>query len=102
MRPVSQVLQMTGIRRALLLLLLFFCLAAPATAIATDDCATQVAQLEQENARLHKQLRQVKRALAKEQTEEQKAGWPQILGGIGIIFGLCGVAMMVSAKRKTR
>jgi len=91
---------MTGIRRATLLWLLFFCLVPPITALAVDDCATRVEQLEQKNARLHKQLRQVKRELAREQTEEQEAGWPQVLGGIGIIFGLSGVAMMVSAKRK--
>ncbi|PNU19125.1 hypothetical protein C2E25_14100 [Geothermobacter hydrogeniphilus] len=93
---------MTGIRRTTLAGLLFFCLAAPSTAMAVDDCAARIKQLEQKNARLHKQLRQVKRELAREQTEEQEAGWPQVLGGIGIIFGLSGVAMMVSAKRNTR
>ncbi|RME37676.1 MAG: hypothetical protein D6794_06625 [Deltaproteobacteria bacterium] len=92
---------MTGIRRAALTGWLFFCLAVPVMAATTDDCATRVKQLEQKNARLHRQLRQLKRELAREQVKEQEAGWPQILGGIGIIFGVCGVAMMVSAKKKS-
>jgi len=92
----------TVIRRSTLCALLFFCLAAPFAVQAADDCASRVEQLETKNQQLHQQLRQARRELAQTQTAEHKPGWPQVLGGIGIIFGLCGVAMMVSAKRKTR
>jgi len=92
---------MTGIRRTALIGVLFFCLAAPISVAAAGDCATRVEQLQQDNARLHRQLRETRRELAKERNAEQQVGWPQVLGGIGIIFGLCGVAMMVSAKKKT-
>ncbi|MCF6180330.1 MAG: hypothetical protein L3J63_13240 [Geopsychrobacter sp.] len=94
---------MMNLRRLLPLLLIFFCLAAPLCAAAsTTDQVSKIAQLEAQNKQLHQQLRQARRDLALERNREQEAGWPQLLGGIGIIFGLCGVGMMISARKQMR
>jgi hypothetical protein len=92
---------MTGICRFLALLLIFFCLAAPALAVdQAVDPAARISELEAQNQQLHLQLRQVRRQLAETRNAEQQPGWPQIVGGIGIIFGICGVAMMVKARKR--
>ena len=92
---------MTGICRFLPLMLIFFCLAAPALAVekATNP-AVRISELEEQNQQLHLQLRKVRRQLAESRNAEQQPGWPQIIGGIGIIFGICGVAMMVKARKQ--
>lgn len=92
---------MTGICRFLPLLLIFFCLAEPVSAVdQAVDPGSRISELEAQNQKLHKQLRQVRRQLAEARNAEQQPGWPQIVGGIGIIFGVCGVAMMVKSRKK--
>lgn len=93
---------MTGFRQWLTLLLFVICLGVttPSNAI-EDNCCPRIEELEQQNQKLHQQLRSAKRQLAQLQNAEQEPGWPQILGGIGIIFGLFGIAMMIKAKKTT-
>lgn len=93
---------MTGFRHSLPLLLFVICLAVTTPVHAVDtDCATRIEQLEQQNQQLHQQLRAAKRQLAQTENAGQRPGWPQILGGVGIIFGLFGVGMMVNARKKS-
>ena len=92
---------MTRICRVILLLVIFFCLGS--TLYATEqlaDPALRISELEAQNQKLHLQLRQVRRQLAETRNAEQQPGWPQIVGGIGIIFGICGMVMMLNARKK--
>jgi len=92
---------MTGICRFFPLLLIFFCLVAPVLAVEKAvEPAVRISELETQNKKLHQQLRQARRQLAETRNAEQQPGWPQIVGGIGIIFGLCGVTMMVKSRKK--
>lgn len=92
---------MTDIRRLLTSGLMIFCLLAPVSVRSAEDCAEQLASLEQQNQQLHRQLREVKRELARQQSKADDPGWPQVAGGLGIIFGLCGIGMMLSARKQT-
>jgi len=94
---------MTNIRRLLPLMMMLFCLATPLRAAEPIvDAGARIARLEQQNEQLHQQLREARRDLALERNKEQKAGWPQVVGGLGLIFGLSGVAMMIDARKRTR
>lgn len=92
---------MTKTCRLVLLLVIFFCLAVPALGVdQTVDPQLRISELEAQNENLHQQLRQVRRQLAVVKNAGQEPGWPQILGGVGIIFGICGIGMMVNARKK--
>lgn len=91
---------MTDFCRRLLPLLLVFCLFAPVAASFAADAPTQLEQLQRENQRLHRQLHDARREIARLKEVETEPGWPQAVAGIGVIFGLCGVAMMISARRR--
>ncbi|WP_020678189.1 hypothetical protein [Geopsychrobacter electrodiphilus] len=94
---------MTDLRLLLPLMVMLFCLAGPLSAAdPIVDAGARIAQLEQQNEHLHQQLREARRALALERNKEQKAGWPQVFGGLGLIFGLSGVAMMIDARKRAR
>ena len=92
---------MTKICRLTLVVLIFFCLTIPVLAIDSPvESSSRIAELEAKNQQLHQQLRQARRELAQIENNDQQPGWTQVFGGIGMIFGLCGVAMMFSARRK--
>lgn len=92
---------MTIIRRILPLFLIMICLAPPVTAGEKDPVLQErIERLEQENQSLHRQLRDVRRELAYVRSQDHAPGWAQVLGGVGVIFGLCGVGMMLSARKR--
>ncbi len=94
---------MTIICRVVLLTLTFFCLATPVLALESAvDPAARISELEAQNQKLHQQLRQARRQLAVTRSSEQEPGWQQIFGGVGVIFGLCGIGMMISARKQQK
>ncbi len=94
---------MTIICRFVLLALTFFCLAAPVLALESAvDPTVRISELEAQNKKLHQQLRQALRQLAETRNAEQEPGWQQVFGGVGVIFGLCGIGMMISARKKQK
>lgn len=64
-----------------------------------DDCEQQLARLEETNRDLHQQLRQAKRQLALLESRADEPGWPEVAGGLGVIFGLFGIVALVKTKR---
>jgi nickel transport protein len=65
------------------------------------NCQVLTAAMEENQAAISRDLRQIKRDLAKLEQKLDQPGISQIFAGIGYIFGLCGVAAFV-ASRKNR
>ena len=81
--------------------LLVFCLLngfAPLSQAA--ETLASVEQLQQENQRLHLQLREARRELARVKAADAAPGWEQVAAGLGVIFGFSGLVMMVNARRR--
>ena len=94
---------MTIICRFVLLALTFFCLSIPVLALEpVADPAVRISELEALNMKLHQQLRQARRQLAETRNAEQEPDWQQVFGGVGVIFGLCGIGMMISARKQQK
>lgn len=92
---------MTVFRRLLWSFVLGFCLLTIVTPVSfAADPPAQIEQLQQENQRLHRQLRDARREIAQLRVAESEPGWEQIIAGLGIIFGLCGAGMMLNVRRK--
>ena len=90
---------MTGFRR-LFPVLFIFCLISLSSAFAVEEnCIDKVEQLQEKNLKLSKQLREARRQIALEKSASQQPGVPEVLGGIGVIFGLFGVVMMFRSKK---
>ena len=91
---------MTVSRRRACLALLVICLfsISPRLTLAQEGPA-QLEQLQQENQQLHQQLRRARRDLARLKVEESAPEWKDVVTGLGVIFGLAGLAMMVNARR---
>jgi beta-lactamase regulating signal transducer with metallopeptidase domain len=66
------------------------------------DCQVLAATIATDNHRLHQELRQVKRELALLNQNLEKPGVREIIAGIGFLFGLFGVAALLSARRRDR
>ncbi len=101
---------MTVFRRPLSLLLLIFFLfwVSPLLTLAQEtppqmEAMAPMELLQQKNQQLHQQLRDARREIAQIRTEGSAPGWQEVVTGLGIIFGLSGVVMMVTARwRLTR
>ncbi len=94
---------MTIFCRFVLLTLTFFCLATPVLALESAlDPAARISELETQNKKLHHQLRLARRQLAETRNVAQEPGWQQVFGGVGVIFGLCGIGMMISARKQQK
>ena len=65
-----------------------------------EHCQVLANQLEAQNQQLHQELRQIKREIAALNQNLENPGVREIMSGIGYIFGLCGVAALVSARRR--
>ena len=92
---------MTVFRRLTCLGLLVFCLflLSPPLTFAADS-AVQIETLQEKNQQLHQQLREARREIARLKAEGSAPGWKDVASGLGIIFGLSGLVMMVNAKRR--
>ena len=65
-----------------------------------DQCRALATRVEAHNQQVHQELRQIKRELALLNQNLEKPGAREIMGGIGFILGLFGVAALVSARRQ--
>ena len=96
---------MTNIRKCLvmgLLCLYLVGLTAPLWAQdPPDETAGEViVLLKEQNRKLSKDLRRIQREIAALRADLAKPGVKDVFAGIGYIFGLCGVAAFVAARRK--
>ena len=66
----------------------------------TGNCTEAVALLEEQNRNLSREFRQLKREIALLRQDFEKPGLPEIIGGIGYILGLFGIAAYVASRRK--
>ncbi len=66
------------------------------------QCATAVDEIRQENKKLHRELRQIKREIGLLNQNLEEPGLREIAAGIGYILGLCGVAALVATRRQGR
>ena len=80
-------------------LLLFAQLGSAADTVAST---ATVIQLQQENAALHRQVRRLESQSAALREELNSPGSAQIIGGIGYIVGLFGIAGWFAARNKSR
>ncbi len=92
---------MTVFRRVISLGLLVSCLffVGPQLIMA-QQAPAQVELLQEKNQQLHQQLRDARREIARLKAEDSAPGWKDVVTGLGAIFGLCGVVMMVNARRR--
>ena len=92
---------MTVFRRMTCFGLLVFCLflVSPRLSFA-EDTATQIELLQEKNQQLHQQLRDARREIAQIKAEGSAPGWKDVAAGLGVIFGLSGVVMMVNVRRR--
>ena len=74
--------------------------AAPESLPGPMDCAQLAALLQAENSRLGGELRRIQREVAALRADLEKPGLPEVVGGIGYILGLFGVAAFVAARRR--
>lgn len=90
---------MTGFRRRLVLLLIFCLFFIPPVLAVDEGCVEKVEQLQKKNQDLSRQLRDARRELALEKSSEEQPGIPEVLAGVGVIFGLFGVVALVRSKK---
>ena len=92
---------MTVFRRLTCLVLLVFCLffCGPHLSIA-DAAPTELELLQEKNQQLHQQLRDARREIAQIKAQASAPGWKDVAAGLGVIFGLSGVVMMVNVRRR--
>ena len=98
---------MTGFRqsscRGFCLLLLCLLLAAPIAAVASGAVATELSvPLQQENADLKRKLRRLEHQVAALRDELNSPDATQIIGGIGYIVGVFGIAGWIVSRKKQR
>lgn len=84
---------------------LCFCLAVlPGPLMAQnppDESGSEVVLLlKEQNSRLSNDLRRIQREIAALRADLAKPGMKDVFAGIGYIFGLCGAAAFVAARRK--
>ncbi len=91
---------MTVFRRVLCLVLLVFCLLLAGQPTFAEESPAQPELLQQQNQQLHQQLRDARREIARLKAEGSAPGWKDVVTGLGFIFGLSGVVMMVNARRR--
>ena len=73
---------------------------AAQAAAGDGSCATAVALLQEQDKKLSRDLRQIKRDIALLNQNLEEPGVKDIMAGIGYIFGLFGVAAYVASRRK--
>ncbi|HKK99041.1 MAG TPA: hypothetical protein VJ943_02240 [Desulfotignum sp.] len=96
---------MTKIRKGLAMSVLCFYLAGLSGPLWAQDPPDETAGevivlLKEQNRKLSKDLRRIQREIAALRADLAKPGIKDVFAGIGYIFGLCGVAAFVAARRK--
>ncbi len=74
--------------------------ADPPAAGASGDCAAAVALLKKQKKEMARELRQIKREIAALRQSQEEPGTAEIMGGIGYILGLCGVAFFMAGRKR--
>lgn len=64
------------------------------------DCRTAIALLEEQSAKLSRELRQIKREIAVLNQNLEKPGIEDAMAGVGYIFGFLGIAAFFLARRR--
>ncbi len=75
---------------------------AAAAADDATECAAVVELLRKHEKKTARELRQIKREIAALRQSESEPGLQEIMGGIGYILGLCGVAALVASRRRPK
>jgi hypothetical protein len=96
---------MKVVQRGLAIGVMWVCLLAPAGALYAQspgepDPDAVAALFKEQNSKLSGELRRIQREIALLRADLDKPGIKDVLGGIGYIFGLFGVAAYVAARRK--
>lgn len=65
-----------------------------------DGCAEAVLLLRQQERRFARDLRLIQRELAALRNDMTRPGIPEIICGIGYIFGICGIAFYMAARKQ--
>ena len=65
-----------------------------------DNAQDAIALIREQNSKLAGELRRIHREIAALRADFDKPDVKDVFGGIGYIFGLCGVAAFVAARRK--
>jgi hypothetical protein len=66
------------------------------------DCRTLMAGIEEQNRKVNQELRQIKREIASLNQKLENPGIQEIMGGIGCILGLFGIAAFFAARRQNK
>ncbi len=97
---------MTGFRQiSQCVCLLLFAVSLSSPVFATEQApqvTKSIQQLEQENDALLRKVRRLERQTAAQREELSTPGASQIIGGLGYIVGLFGVAGWAAARKKSR
>jgi hypothetical protein len=96
---------MRRVQRGMVIGVLWGCLLMPAGALyaqSPEEPAPEAiaALFKEQNSKLSGELRRIQREIAALRADMDKPGLKDVLGGIGYIFGLFGVAAYVAARRK--
>ena len=87
---------MTGFRLFCCLCLLLLC----STFVFAEAQRPTLAQLQQENSRLQRQVRRLEAQVEAMREELNAPDATQVIGGIGYIVGIFGVAGWIAARKK--
>jgi hypothetical protein len=66
------------------------------------DCRNLMAGIEEQNRKVNQELRQIKREIAALNQNLENPGMQGIMGGIGYILGLFGIAAFFAARRQNK
>jgi len=84
-------------------LLIFFCLLSLCCSpVLAEQPTAQLVQLQQENAALQRQVKRLEAQVTAMREELNTPAVTQIVGGIGYIVGIFGIAGWVAVRKKNR
>ena len=98
----------TGRRLLFAVALLAAAIAAPGavsladTGTDADPGVVTMRMLRKHDKKVTRELRQIKREIAALRQSQEEPGVREIMGGIGYILGLCGVAALAAGRRRSK
>jgi hypothetical protein len=72
----------------------------PSSTLAVETCADLATLLARQDEKTSRELKQIKRDLAALSQQLEQPGLREIVGGVGYILGIFGVAAYVASRRK--
>ena len=70
--------------------------------VQSKDCQKEISLLNDQLITLTNQLKMARREIAILHQAKEKPGWPEIVGGIGIILGLFGIVSFIISRNSLR